>query len=80
MDKIEEDMQLRNKLKLQSMHSQNSTHNSTHLAQPEDEEGNTAEEFGTGALARTHNLWPEVKKRKKLNEYCFRILINMFAD
>lgn len=63
------------------MHSQNSTHNSTHLAQPEDEEGNTAEEFGTGALARTHNLWPEVRKKKKkmkiMNEYCCRILINI---
>lgn len=60
LDKIEEDMQLRAKLKLQS---QNSMHNSMHLAKPDDEEGNAAEEFGTGALAKSHNLWPEVKEK-----------------
>lgn len=62
MDKIEEDMQLRAKLKLQSQQSQNSTHNSIHFAQADDEECSAAEEFGTGALAKTHNLWPEVSK------------------
>ncbi|XP_023301176.2 ceramide transfer protein isoform X1 [Lucilia cuprina] len=62
LDKIEEDMQLRNKLKLQSQQSQNSTHNSIHLAQPDDEEGSAAEEFGTGALAKSHNLWPEIDR------------------
>lgn len=67
LDKIEEDMQLRVKLKLQSQHSQISTHNSIHHpAQTENAENDGDEEFGTGALAKSHNLWEEVSNGRKL--------------
>ncbi|XP_037933868.1 ceramide transfer protein [Teleopsis dalmanni] len=59
LDKIEEDMQLRVKLKLQSQQSQTLV-NVPHQAQSEGEEG--VEEFGTGALAKCHTLWPEIDR------------------
>jgi len=58
LDKIEEDMQLRFKLKLQSQISQTLV-NVPHEAVAEGEEAR--EEFGTGAEAISHALWPEVR-------------------
>lgn len=57
LEKIEEDLQLRVKLKLQSQISQ-SLVNVPHEAVAEGEEAR--EEFGTGAEAKNHALWPEV--------------------
>ncbi|XP_030372401.1 collagen type IV alpha-3-binding protein isoform X2 [Scaptodrosophila lebanonensis] len=59
LEKIEEDMQLRFKLKLQSQISQ-SLVNVPHEAVAEGEEAR--EEFGTGAEAKTHALWPEIDR------------------
>ncbi|XP_013110962.2 ceramide transfer protein isoform X1 [Stomoxys calcitrans] len=62
LDKIEEDMQLRVKLKLQSQQSQIST-NSIIPAQSENgEDGGDDEKFGTGALAKSHGLWSEIDR------------------
>lgn len=60
LEKIEEDMQLRFKLKLQSQISQ-SLVNVPHEAVAEGEEAR--EEFGTGAEAKSHALWPEVSRK-----------------
>ncbi|XP_073840208.1 ceramide transfer protein isoform X1 [Musca autumnalis] len=64
LDRIEEDMQMRVKLKLQSQQSQISTHNSVHANQPtengECEDGDS--DFGTGALAKSHGLWQEIDR------------------
>nr|XP_017011880.1 ceramide transfer protein isoform X2 [Drosophila takahashii] len=59
LDKIEEDMQLRFKLKLQSQISQTLV-NVPHEAVAEGEEAR--EEFGTGAEAISHALWPEIDR------------------
>ncbi|KAH8380211.1 hypothetical protein KR009_009492 [Drosophila setifemur] len=59
LDKIEEDMQLRFKLKLQSQISQTLV-NVPHEAVAEGEEAR--EEFGTGAEAKCHALWPEIDR------------------
>ncbi|XP_033157958.1 ceramide transfer protein isoform X2 [Drosophila mauritiana] len=59
LDKIEEDMQLRFKLKLQSQISQTLV-NVPHEAVAEGEEAR--EEFGTGAEATSHALWPEIDR------------------
>ncbi|XP_015042404.1 ceramide transfer protein isoform X2 [Drosophila miranda] len=59
LDKIEEDMQLRFKLKLQSQISQTLV-NVPHEAVAEGEEAR--EEFGTGAEAKCHTLWPEIDR------------------
>lgn len=59
LDKIEEDMQLRFKLKLQSQISQTLV-NVPHEAVAEGEEAR--EEFGTGAEAKSHALWPEIDR------------------
>lgn len=63
LDKIEEDMQLRVKLKLQSQQSQIATHNSVNASATENGENDDVDaEFGTGALARSHDLWEEVRR------------------
>ncbi|XP_033149428.1 ceramide transfer protein isoform X2 [Drosophila busckii] len=59
LEKIEEDMQLRFKLKLQSQISQTLV-NVPHEAVAEGEEAR--EEFGTGAEAKCHTLWPEIDR------------------
>ncbi|KAH8302606.1 hypothetical protein KR044_008783 [Drosophila immigrans] len=59
LEKIEEDMQLRFKLRLQSQISQTLV-NVPHEAVAEGEEAR--EEFGTGAEAQTHALWPEIDR------------------
>lgn len=57
MDKVEEDTQIRFRLKLQSQQSQISTTSSV----PNSTENTaTEDEFGTGGAARVHRLWPEV--------------------
>lgn len=55
LDKIEEDRQLRVKLKYQSQHSQ--------ISQPITvlpQTVNISEDFGTGSQAKSHPLWPNV--------------------
>ncbi|KAL7732087.1 hypothetical protein ACLKA6_015848 [Drosophila palustris] len=59
LEKIEEDMQLRFKLRLQSQISQTLV-NVPHEAVAEGEEAR--EEFGTGAEAKSHALWPEIDR------------------
>lgn len=61
LDRIEEDMQLRVKLKLQSQLSQTLV-NVPHQAQNDTEDGQ--EEFGCGTMvtARQHELWPEIDR------------------
>ncbi|EDV95930.1 ceramide transfer protein isoform X1 [Drosophila grimshawi] len=59
LEKIEEDMQIRFKLRLQSQISQTLV-NVPHEAVAEGEEAR--EEFGTGAEAKTHALWPEIDR------------------
>ncbi|KAH8365518.1 hypothetical protein KR093_001639, partial [Drosophila rubida] len=59
LEKIEEDMQLRFKLRLQSQISQTLV-NVPHEAVAEGEEAR--EEFGTGAEAQSHALWPEIDR------------------
>lgn len=59
LEKIEEDMQLRFKLRLQSQISQTLV-NVPHEAVAEGEEAR--EEFGTGAEAKSHSLWPEIDR------------------
>ncbi|KAL9920428.1 ceramide transfer protein-like [Glossina fuscipes fuscipes] len=66
LDKIEEDMQLRAKLKLQTQLSQISVHSYTALGlnQPVDDNlvDDDDKEFGTGSLASGHSLWPEIDR------------------
>ncbi|KRG07681.1 ceramide transfer protein isoform X2 [Drosophila mojavensis] len=59
LEKIEEDMQMRFKLRLQSQISQTLV-NVPHEAVAEGEEAR--EEFGTGAEAKSHPLWPEIDR------------------
>ncbi|XP_030560811.1 collagen type IV alpha-3-binding protein [Drosophila novamexicana] len=59
LEKIEEDMQMRFKLRLQSQISQTLV-NVPHEAVAEGEEAR--EEFGTGAEAKSHALWPEIDR------------------
>ncbi|XP_068148403.1 ceramide transfer protein [Drosophila tropicalis] len=59
LEKIEEDMQLRFKLRLQSQISQTLV-NVPHEAVAEGEEAR--EEFGTGAEAKNHALWSEIDR------------------
>jgi len=79
LEKIEEDMQLRFKLRLQSQISQTLV-NVPHEAVAEGEEAR--EEFGTGAEAKTHALWPEVSRKlftlcnfisQRLIQFCSQI-------
>ncbi|XP_031639995.1 ceramide transfer protein [Contarinia nasturtii] len=62
LDKIEEDRQLRVRLKLQSQQSQSSTNSSTVI--PDECEDQVTEkvddEFGTGNAAKVHRLWPQI--------------------
>lgn len=66
LERIEEDMQFRTKLKLQSQQSQISTNSSIHptinqqIIDGGEPDGRHSNEFGTGAMAKTHTLWPEV--------------------
>lgn len=61
LDKIEEDRQLRVRLKLQSQQSQISTASVTSKnEQDQDDSEQVLDTFGTGALAKTHRLWPQV--------------------
>lgn len=57
LDKIEEDRQLRVRLKLQSQQSQVSI-----VSNNQSEADETPEEFGTGVLAKNHRLWPEIDR------------------
>jgi hypothetical protein len=56
LDKIEEDRQIRVKLKLQTQQSQIESGQipESIIAEPDD--------FGTGKLAREHKLWPEIEQ------------------
>jgi collagen type IV alpha-3-binding protein len=58
LDKIEEDRQLRVRLKLQSQQSQISTTNDCN----DDEHCKQSDDFGTGKLAMNHRLWPDIDK------------------
>ncbi|KAL5292144.1 COL4A3BP family protein [Megaselia abdita] len=58
LDKIEEDRQLRVKLKYQTQQSQISTSSLTVLP----ETVNISEDFGTGSQAKSHPLWPNIDK------------------
>uniref|UniRef100_A0A1A9UCS9 Ceramide transfer protein n=1 Tax=Glossina austeni TaxID=7395 RepID=A0A1A9UCS9_GLOAU len=66
LDKIEEDMQLRAKLKLQTQLSQISTHSYTAIGMSQPVDDNLVDgddkEFGTGSLASGHSLWPEIDR------------------
>ncbi|XP_049541754.1 ceramide transfer protein isoform X1 [Anopheles darlingi] len=65
LDKIEEDRQLRVRLKYQSQQSQISNAGSVHSTgnlEAEDEISQQAEDFGTGAQAQSHKLWPEIDR------------------
>lgn len=59
MDKVEEDTQIRFRLKLQSQQSQIST---TSSVPNSTENAATEDEFGTGGAARVHRLWPEIDR------------------
>lgn len=54
LDKIEEDRQLRVRLKFQSQQSQISTTSSVLINQETDDSNQQLEDFGTGAQARSH--------------------------
>lgn len=63
LDKIEEDRQLRVRLKFQSQQSQISTTSSVFTANQEtDDDKQQSEDFGTGVQARSHKLWPEIDR------------------
>ncbi|XP_055324849.1 ceramide transfer protein isoform X1 [Sitodiplosis mosellana] len=62
LDKIEEDRQLRVRLKLQSQQSQSSTTSSILIPDQNDDQATEKEddEFGTGNAAKVHRLWPQI--------------------
>ncbi|KAG4078758.1 hypothetical protein HA402_015348 [Bradysia odoriphaga] len=59
LDKIEEDRQLRARLRLQSQQSQISTASSV-SKDTEENSSSQSDEFGTGGIARNHRLWPQI--------------------
>lgn len=77
LEKIEEDMQLRFKLKLQSQISQ-SLVNVPHEAVAEGEEAR--EEFGTGAEAKSHALWPEVSRKLYIKLFPNWVFLNFHTQ
>ncbi|KAJ6643714.1 Ceramide transfer protein [Pseudolycoriella hygida] len=60
LDKIEEDRQLRVRLRLQSQQSQISTAGNVSKDKEENEQQKPIDDFGTGGIARNHRLWPEI--------------------